>query len=38
MISALVCMVAHWMGPMVSYDLSLSSSHDSTELFHCIIS
>ena len=29
MVSALVCMVAHWMGPMVSYDLSLSRSHDS---------
>ena len=38
MVSALVCMVAHWIGPMVSYDLRLSSSHDSTKLFHSIVS
>ena len=38
MVSALVCMVAHWIGPMVSYDLRLSSSHDSTKLLHCIVS
>ena len=38
MVSALVCMVAHWTRPMVSYDLMLSNSHDSTKLLHCIVS
>ena len=38
MVSALVCMIAHWIGPMVSYDLRLLSSHDSTNLLHCIVS
>ena len=38
MVSVLMCMVAHWTEPMVSYDLSLSSSHDSTKLLHCIVS
>ena len=38
MVSALVCMVAHWTGPMVSYDLRLSSSHDSNKLLHCVVS
>ena len=38
MVSALVCMVTHWIGPTVSYDLRLSSSHDLTKLFHCIVS
>ena len=38
MVSALVCMVAHWTRPMVSYDLRLSSSHDSTKLLHCVVS
>ena len=37
MVSALVCMVAHWTGPMVSYDLRLSISHDFTKLFHCVV-
>ena len=37
MVSALVCMAAHWIGPMVSYDLRLSSSHDSTKLLHRIV-
>ena len=37
MVSALMCMVAHWTEPMVSYDLRLSSSHDSTKLLHCIV-
>ena len=36
--SALMCMLTHWTWPMVSYDLRLSSSHDSTKLFHCIVS
>ena len=34
MVSALVC----WIGPTVSHDLRLSSSHDLTKLFHCIVS
>ena len=37
MVSALVCMVTHWTGPMVSHDLRLSSSHDLTKLLHCVI-
>ena len=36
--SALVCMNAHWIGPMVSYDLRLSSSHDFTKLLHYVVS
>ena len=31
MVSALVHMVTHWIRPIVSYDLSLSSSHDFTK-------
>ena len=27
MMSALVCMITYWIGPMVSYDLMLSSNH-----------
>ena len=38
MVSALVCMVAHWTRLMVSYDLRLSSSHDFTKLLHYIVS
>ena len=38
MVSALECMVAHWIGPVVSYDLRLSSSHDPTRLLHYIVS
>ena len=38
MVSVLVCMVAHWIWPMVSYELRLSSSHDSTKMFCCIVS
>ena len=37
MMSALVCMVTHWIGPMVSYDLRLSSSHDFPKLLHYIV-
>ena len=37
MVSTLVCMVAHWTRPM-SYDLRLSSSHESTKLLHCVVS
>ena len=38
MVSALMCMVTHWVGPMVSPDLRLSSSHDLTKLLLCVIS
>ena len=38
MMSVLVCMVIHWTGPKVSHDLRLSSSHDLTKLFHCVVS
>ena len=38
MMSVLVCMVTHWTRPMLSHDLRLSSSHDLTKLFHCVIS
>ena len=36
--SALVCMVIHWTGPMVSHNLRLSSSHDFTKFLHCVVS
>ena len=36
--SVLVCMVTHWTGPTVSYDLRLSSSHDLTKLLYCVVS
>ena len=38
MVSALVCMVTHWTGPMVSHYLRLISSHDLTKLFHYVVS
>ena len=38
MVSALVCIVTHWIGSMVSHDLRLSSSLDLTKLPHCVIS
>ena len=37
-VSALMCMVTHWTRPMVSHDLRLSSRHDLTKLFHCVVS
>ena len=37
MVSALVCMVTHWTGPIVSHDLRLSSSDDLTKLLHCVV-
>ena len=37
-VSVLVCMVTHWIEPMVSRDLRLSRSHNLTKLFHYIIS
>ena len=38
MVSALVCMVTHWIQLTVSHDIRLSSSHDFTKLFHCVVS
>ena len=38
MVSILVCMVAHWIGLMVCYDLTLSSSHGSTKQLHYVVS
>ena len=38
MVSALVCMVTHWIGPTMSHDLRISSSHDLTKLLHCVVS
>ena len=38
MVSALVCMVTHWTGPIVSHDLRLSSSHNLTKLLQCVVS
>ena len=37
MVSALVCKVAHWT-PMVTHDLRLSNSNDSTKLLHFLVS
>ena len=38
MVSALVCMVTYLTRSTVSHDLRLSSSHDLTKLFHCVVS
>ena len=38
MVSALVCMVIHWIRPTVSHDLRLSSSHDLAKLLHYVVS
>ena len=38
MVSAIVCMVAHWIEPIVSHNLRLSSSHDFIKLLHYVIS
>ena len=38
MVSVLVCMVTYWIRPLVSHDLRLSSRHDLTKLFHCVVS
>ena len=37
-VRALVCMVTHWTGLMVSHDLRLSNSHEFTKFFYCVIS
>ena len=38
LVSTLVCMVTHWIGPMVSHELRLSSGHVLTKLVHCVVS
>ena len=38
MVGAPVWMVAYWIGPIVSYELRLSSSHDSTRLLRSVVS
>ena len=38
MMSALVCIVTHWIGPMMSHDIRLLDSHDFTKLLHYTIS
>ena len=38
MVSALVCMITHWIGPMVSHNLRLSKSHDLIKMLHGIAS
>ena len=38
MVSALVRRVTYSIGPTMSHDLSLSSSHDLTKLLHCVVS
>ena len=38
MVSVLVCMITHLIGPTVSHDLRLSSSHDLTKLLHYVVS
>ena len=38
MVSALVCIVTHWIGPTTSHELRLSSIHDLTNLLHCVVS
>ena len=37
MVSALLCIVTHWIGTTVIHDLRLSSSHDLTKLLYCAI-
>ena len=37
MVSIVVC-ITHWIGPTVSHDLRLLSSHDLTKLLHCVVS
>ena len=37
-VSALVCMVTHWIGLIISHDLRLSSSYDFTKLLHYVVS
>ena len=34
MVSALMCTVINWTGPMMSHDIRLLGSHDFTKLLH----
>ena len=36
--NVLVCMVTHWVGPVVSYNVRPSGSQDLTKLLYCMIS
>ena len=38
MVSALTCMVIHWIELTVSHDIRLSSGCDFTKLFHYVVS
>ena len=38
MVSVLMCMLTHWIRPMVSHGLGLSSSHNFTKLLHYVVS
>ena len=38
MVSALMCMVTHWIGPTVSHNLKVSNSYNLTKLFHYVVS
>ena len=38
MVSALVCIVAHWIRPTVSHDIRLSGSYDFTKPLYYVVS
>ena len=38
MVSALMCMVTHWIEHTISHNIRLSGSHDFTKLLYCIVS
>ena len=38
MVSALVYVVTHWIGPMISHDIRLLGIHDFIKLLYCIVS
>ena len=38
MVSALMCTVINWTGPMMSHDIRLLGSHDLTKLLYYIVS
>ena len=37
MVSALMYMITHWIGPTMNHDIRLSTGHDFTKLFHCVV-
>ena len=37
MVSALTCMVIHWIELTLSHGIRLSSGRDFTKLFHCAV-